>query len=679
MGAFVSRQPVGAILGINPFTPSIAAKIFSVKPESRRARPAAASPKNKKTSVGRVIGLAFGSLGLLVLAALSAVLIFQLYYSNRVMPGIKLAGIDLSGMRPEQVFDTAHAQSYYYRAQALNLKIGDSIFVYRPADFGVGLDPAETTRKALRIGHQDDLRERFREQFDVYWNGLNLQPVTIQNEALADSVLKKLAERTQRAPVNARIELENNTAREIQSQPGARLDIRASHALVRGAIDANRTATGTFSLVLPVTNITPTIASAAEAAAEASRVVGSDLTVLVPKWDDKGSPIAPVEAFKIRAADLPQFVTIEEPQNGESGIQIRTRRERLRPLVESLAPAVVRATQNARFKFDVNAAKLIVLTPSVEGRGLDIEKSLDAIEAAMRSDNRTAVIAITTTAPAINDATTAESLGIKQLVAEAITSFSGSSDARRKNVAEAAKRFQGVVIPPGATFSFNNVIGNISIEDGFEEGLIIVGNRTVKGVGGGVCQVSTTLYQAALKAGLSIVERYNHGYRVSYYERGLGPGYDATVFSPYADFKFVNDLSSNLLIETIYDPARVSLTFRLYGTKDGRDVTFSPTSITDEVKHGLTIYEPDTSGELAASQVKQTDFAANGATISFDRTVSKGGQILIQERIRSTYQPWQARFRYGPGFTSFPPDAVDQDGNPLVPTTPVITPTVSTP
>ena len=639
----------------------------------RRAGKNAVPPKANTATVGRVLGIVFGSLGLVVLLVVGAVLAFQWYYSGRVVPGVKLAGIDLSGMLPEQVFDTAHAQSYYYRAQSLNLKIGDSSFVYRPADFGVGLDPAETTLRALRVGHQDDLQARLREQVNAYWNGVSIAPVTVQNEALANAVLAKLAARTQRDPVNARVELENNAAREIQSLPGALLDIKASYALVRGAIDANRTA----NLVLPVIGITPTIASAAEAAKEASRVVGSDLTVQVPKWDDKGVAIASVEAFKIRASDLPQFVTIEEVAG--SGIQIRTRRERLRPLVESLAPAVLRATQDARFKFDVNAGKLIVLTPSVEGRALDVEKSLDAIEAALRGDNRKATIAITTTTPTINDNATAADLGIKQLVAEATTLFSGSSDARRKNVAEAAKRFQGAVIPPGATFSFNDLVGNISVEDGFEEGLIIVGNRTVKGVGGGVCQVSTTIYQAALKAGMPIVERYNHGYRVSYYERGLGPGYDATVFSPYADFKFVNDLGSHLLVETVYDPARVSLTFRLYGTKDGREVTLSPTSITDEIPHGPPIYDADTAGELAQNQVKQSDFAVNGATIFFDRTVSKAGQILIQERIRSTYQPWQARFHYGPGFAAFPADAVDQSGTPLVAATPVLTPTVATP
>lgn len=616
--------------------------------------------------MGAVIGL--------VVIAVGAVLSFQLYYASRVMPGVKLGGIDISGMRPEQVFDTAHAQSYYYRAQSLKLKISDSTFVYRPADFGAGLDPAETTKRAMSIGHDGDLQARLREQFNTYWNGKEIAPVTVQNDQLANTVLDKLLQRTQRQPTNARVEIENNAAREVPSQAGAKLDVTASYALLRGAIEANRTA----ELVLPLIAIKPDIPSAANAVAEASRMVGRDLSVMVPKWDDKGNPLPAVEAFRIRAADLPQFVTIQENNaagkgsgNGNNDIQIQMRRERIRPLVEALAPAVTRTAQNARFKFDFNANKMTVITPSIEGRTLDVDKSLDAIEAAVRGDNRKAMIAISTTAPTIGDQATAESLGIKQLVIEATTQFAGSSQARRKNVAEAAKRFQGVIIPPGATFSFNDIVGDISKEEGFEEGLVIVGNRTVKGVGGGVCQVSTTVYQAALKAGLPIVERYNHGYRVSYYENtalgGLGPGYDATVFSPYADLKFVNDFQSHLLVETIYDAARVSLTFRFYGTKDGRVVTLSPASIIDEVPHGPPIYEPDTDGEVGQNQVKQTDFAVNGATIFFDRTVSRDNQVLIQERVRSSYQPWQSRFRYGPGYATFPADAVDGDGKPIGP------------
>jgi vancomycin resistance protein YoaR len=220
------------------------------------------------------------------------------------------------------------------------------------------------------------------------------------------------------------------------------------------------------------------------------------------------------------------------------------------------------------------------------------------------------------------------------------------------NVKAAAARFNGVVIEPQATFSFNAIVGNISKEEGFEEGLVIVGNRTVKGVGGGVCQVSTTAFQAALRYGFPIVERYPHGYRVRYYEDknfGLGPGYDATVFAPWADLKFVNDSDTHVLIETQYDPAKVTLTFNLYGTSDGRKANLTPGIVENEVPAPTDIYEKDTEGDVKPGEIKQTDFAVAGATISFNYTVSRDGEVISTQKFVSKYTPWANRFKFGEG------------------------------
>ena len=584
---------------------------------------------------------------MLLVGGVGLMTFFQLSYAGRVFPGVKLSGTDLSGMRPEQVFAAANAQSVYFRSQALTLKVGESKFVYRPADFGVGLDPADTTKIALSVGHEGEWRTRLKEQFNAWWSGVDVSPVVLLQDVPAKSVLNKLAERTQKAPVNADVEIENNTAREIPSQQGSKIDVNAAFAQIRAVIQGG----GNAELALPLIEIAPDIGSAADTASEASKIVSNDLLIMVPKWDERDQPVGPVEAFRFRSADLPQFVIFDKK---DGKVQIRLKREALRSKIESLAPAVAQTSQNAKFAFDKTSNTLKLVAPSKIGRGLDIEKTLDNIEAAARSDNRQATLAVTTTQPAVSDAATMEQLGIKELVTEATTSFKGSSQARIANVKVAAARFNGVIIPPKGTFSFNDIVGNISKEDGFEEGLVIVGNRTIKGVGGGVCQVSTTAYQAALRAGFPVVERYNHGYRVRYYEDkvlGLGPGFDSTVFSPWADLKFVNDSPTHLLIETEYNPAKVTLTFRFYGTTDGREVHFSDMTEADKVPAPPDVYEKDTDGEIAAGQIKQVDFAVDGATMSFVRTVTRGGETLISEKVISKYEPWANRFRFGEGAT----------------------------
>jgi len=614
----------------------------------RRAN--ARTGNNTQTGMGVLGRILLSALGVIVVLAVGVVGVlgfYQLNYGGRVFPGVKLAGMDLGGMRPEQVFNAAQAQSYYYRSRALTLKVGESKFVYRPADFGVGLDPAETARRAMSVGHEGDWALKLREQYQAWWNGIDISPVVLLQDGPAKNVLNKLAERTQQNPVNAQIELENNTAREIPSQKGSKIDVEAAFSQVRAAIQNGQN----VELNLPATELAPQIGSVSDVVAQAARMVGNDLIVMVPKWDERDQPVGPVEAFRIRSADLPQFIVIE--QEGDN-YQIRFKREKMRGLIEPMAPAVTQASKNAKFTFDFDANQLKLSEPSKVGREIDIETTLDNLEAASHSDNRQAMLAVKTTQPAIPETATAQDLGIKELLVSATTGFKGSSQARIANVKVAAARFNGVIVPPKGTFSFNDIVGNISIEDGFEEGLVIVGNRTIKGVGGGVCQVSTTIYQAALKAGFPIVERYPHGYRVSYYEDkayGLGPGFDATVYSPWADFKFVNDSDANILIETVYNPSKVTLTFNLYGTKDGREVTFSPADIANVKPPEADIYEKDTDNEVQPGQIKKLENAVNGATITAQRTVVRNGEILSQDTLISNYTAWPNRFKFGEGAT----------------------------
>jgi len=167
------------------------------------------------------------------------------------------------------------------------------------------------------------------------------------------------------------------------------------------------------------------------------------------------------------------------------------------------------------------------------------------------------------------------------------------------------------------------------------------------GDGGGVCQVSTTLFRAALNAGLPIVERKAHSYRVHYYEEDLGPGFDATVFLPSADLKFVNDTANHILIQTKVDPKTFSMKYEIYGTNDGRVATVSAAKIYSQSAPLPTIYQDDPT--LPSGTKKQVDWSAWGAKVSFDYKVTRGGEILQDRTFFSTYQPWAAVYLVGTG------------------------------
>lgn len=235
--------------------------------------------------------------------------------------------------------------------------------------------------------------------------------------------------------------------------------------------------------------------------------------------------------------------------------------------------------------------------------------------------------------------------GIRELIGEGASLFQHSIENRVYNISLAARRLNGILLAPGDIFSFNKAVGDISSFTGYKQAYVIENGRTVLGDGGGVCQVSTTLFRAVLNAGLPIVERNAHAYRVGYYEQDSGPGIDATVYSPSVDFKFKNDTKNHILIQSYPDTANFRLTFDLYGTKDGREVVVTQPVVVSETPAPEPLYQDDPS--LPKGTVRQIDFAASGASVYFTRTVKKDGKVVISEKFKSNYRPWRAIFLRG--------------------------------
>ncbi|MGH2524989.1 MAG: VanW family protein, partial [Anaerolineales bacterium] len=280
----------------------------------------------------------------------------------------------------------------------------------------------------------------------------------------------------------------------------------------------------------------------------------------------------------------------------------------LRAYLEPLAEPLERKAQNARFIFNDDTRQLEVIQPSAPERHLDIDATIAAINAELSKGNHTVSLVFQIAPPEVTEAKTAADLGITELVSDQSTYFVGSSAERVNNIRVAAARFHGLLVPPNGTFSFVEDLGDVSLDSGFAEALIIFGERTIRGVGGGVCQVSTTVFRAAYFGGFPILERYSHAYRVGYYERGdtwRGPGLDATVFAPLVDFKFQNDTPYWLLMEVYVNPSAGRITWKFYSTSDGRQVTVSSPEVQNVTPAPEPLYEEDP--ELPAGEIKQVD------------------------------------------------------------------------
>ncbi|MBI2018262.1 VanW family protein [Candidatus Daviesbacteria bacterium] len=311
--------------------------------------------------------------------------------------------------------------------------------------------------------------------------------------------------------------------------------------------------------------------------------------------------------------------------------------------ISKIAKEIDQEVQEGLFEFNPKTKRVITFRPSQEGQKLDIEKTYNLITEALTSpSSKTIVLPVVIIKPKIQTSDV-NSLGIKELIGQGISNFAGSIPNRIYNINLTAQKINGVLVPPGEIFSFNQTVGDITAATGFKQAYVIKEGRTVLDDGGGVCQDSTTLFRAVLNAGLPVVKRTAHTYRVGYYEQGFPPGLDATVFYPSVDFQFQNDTPAHILIQAYTEGA--TLYVDLYGTSDGRIAAISKSVVADQTPPPPELRQDDPT--LPKGTVKQVDWAAWGAKVSFTRTVTRDGQVLIKETWNSSYKPWQAVYLVG--------------------------------
>ena len=206
----------------------------------------------------------------------------------------------------------------------------------------------------------------------------------------------------------------------------------------------------------------------------------------------------------------------------------------------------------------------------------------------------------------------------------------------------------------------------ITLDNGYAEALIIYNGQTIEGVGGGVCQVSTTLFRTAFFAGFPITERHPHAYRVSYYEKTAGnsrdndlAGLDATVYVPLIDLKFFNDTPYWILMETYVNRSANRLTWKFYSTWDRRTIEWRTTGPINIVEPKKTKYveNPD----LESGETEKVEWEADGADVLVERTVYKDEEVWFEDSFSTHYEPWREVIEYGPGTTGIPENDEKED------------------
>lgn len=283
--------------------------------------------------------------------------------------------------------------------------------------------------------------------------------------------------------------------------------------------------------------------------------------------------------------------------------------ENLQTLLQNLAQKTDTGPVNA--KLQMTDGKVSVFALSSPGIQLDMDKG----EVAMRDYlaqgdfQATLTLPVKKTDPVVST-DSIENLGINTLIGEGVSDFRGSPKNRVFNINTATQRFNGLLIKPGEEFSFVKNLGLVDGEHNYLPELVIKNDKTEPEFGGGICQVSTTAFRAAIYSGLKITMRQNHAYPVSYYNP---QGMDSTVYIPRPDLRFMNNTPGYILIETKIEGTK--LFFDFYGTSDGRSVKVIGPRITQHNSDGSMkatftqeIYDKD--GNLQRSDVFNSAYAS---------------------------------------------------------------------
>lgn len=590
-------------------------------------------------------------------AAFAIIGAYQVWYAGRILPGIQIANVNVGGLSQEQAAFYLAANFKFTQDGKITLWYGSNAIDTTPESLGIHLDTATSVREAYNFGRGGAFGSWLAHQALGNSTANTLTPTLVIDQTTSAAFLQQISQLYDHPAVEAQLNLQGTQVVSQMGQAGQQLDLTASLELItRQAQQLNLA-----QIVLPIVQTQPQIMDASPYANMAQKILDQPFSLVLAAGADE-----PASEWQIAPEELAPMLTFEtRQQDGQTGIVPQLKSELLNAYLSDLANQVNIKTENPRFIFNDDARQLELLAPGTAGRELDFTATSADIQTAIAQGQTRASLSVANQEPQVSDSALGSELGITELVHSESSFFYGSSSARVQNIQTAAAQFHGLLVPPNSTFSMADAMDEISLDNGYAEALIIYNGQTIEGVGGGVCQVSTTLFRAAFFSGFPITERHPHAYRVSYYEKTAGnkrdndlAGLDATVYVPIIDLKFENDTPYWLLMETYVDPSASRITWKFYSTWDGRTVDWLTTGPTNVEKPDKALYRENP--ELSSGEIEQVEWEADGADVHVDRSVYLNDTLFFQDSFDTHYEPWRAVYEYGPGTEGIPTNNQDE-------------------
>ncbi|GAB4247086.1 MAG: VanW family protein [Thermoleophilia bacterium] len=563
------------------------------------------------------------------LLALVVLLGSELLVSRGVVHrGVTFLGTDLGGLPPAAARAAVQARGRALLETPVTVTAGAQASALVPREAGVRLDVEATERAVWQWGRKGSWLGRIRDRLALWRAPVAVAPVLDLDGAVWQATVDDLALRFERLPRDARLTLTPAGPKAVAAETGLVID---REVLARSLLTALETGRGTIPL--PLREVPPRITTA-----DAQRALRMARTAF-------SAPITlgyQEHRFMLTPQQLSRMAEVN-PGGLASGLPLIFDTPQGRDTLEALLRPLERPAVDA------------VIVPTPSGKGFTVEPSRpgtrvewDAVfaglaRAALDPTRRYVAVA---TAPAYPKLTTedAEQLGVRREIAAFTTYFSPSNQARVHNIQQVAALLDGTVVRPGEVFSFNTTVGPRTKAAGYDEAPVIRDGVLTPGVGGGICQVSTTLFNAVFFAGLPVLERKPHSFYIDHYPVGR----DATVSYGTTDFKFKNDSSVVLLVSARADER--SVTVSLAAPSWDRVVTYQTTPFYDIVEPRSSAEKPRRLRDpsLPPGTSSALEAGVSGRSVEVKRTVSAGdGRVLFKDAFFSRYEPKDYIIRVG--------------------------------
>jgi vancomycin resistance protein YoaR len=548
--------------------------------------------------------------GLALVLVLGLVVADTALAAGSVRRGVTVGGIDLGGLSQVAARAKLAAAAPAAGARPLVLRASEARLELPRSQAGIQLDLDDSVAAAFEVGRSGMFDpDRLRTWFggvDLPWSVRLDRPRFARAVARLDAQIRQPIREPALRVTGTRVELVDGT-------PGRGVDVAGAERALLAA--ANHPAGA--EVAVPISAQRPAVGQAAAQAAlgQARKLLSAPVVVTAAGHQASLPPAALATGLRARV------------QGGRLLVQLDPRT--VDQLLHARAPFAYATPRDASFQ---PAGARIQLLPAVTGSTVDPAKAAAALFAAGGKDGgaRTAALPVVTSNPKLTTEA-ARALGVNEVISKFTTTFSASDAPRVHNISLIAAAVNRSLVLPGQVFSMNAATGERTPGKGYRTAKVIKEGEIVPGLGGGVCQAGTTMFNAVFFAGLPVVERRNHSLHISHYPMGR----DATLNWPSTDLKFRNDSRYGIFVTAVATPA--SMTVTLWSTSRGYQVSFT-TSEPYNFRSPPTKFEDDPALPVGQQTVESNGSA--GFDVTVNRTVTQNGQVVRKDSFVSNYIPW---------------------------------------